>query len=131
MEYAGCYTLVGYDRYTGFLGSNGLVHKVLNPSSSIEFRQGDVVGLLVYESGYQFTPTLSIGKKSRVGIRLDGSYGDEKVWYHTKSLKSPLIVGDSSCPLPVGPHGRLESFLSAAPLLSVQVGKEIGHTLTS
>ena len=122
MEYSGCYTLVGYDRYSGFLSNNGLVHKVMTPSSRIEFRHGDVVGLLVYEVGFKIDSPPKRWR-SRVGIRMDGSYGDEKVWYHVDSFKSPLIVGDSSCPLPIGPGGRLESFLGSAPLLSVQVGK--------
>lgn len=124
LEYSGCYTLVGYDRFSGFLGNNGLVRKALEPSTKLEFRLGDVIGLLVYEAGHKIT-SLPTRWKNQVGIKMDRSYGDEKVWYHINTFKSPLIVGDSSCPLPIGPGGRLESFLSSAPLLSVQVGKRL------
>ncbi len=114
VETNGCYSMLGYDRYSGILGDRGLVTKVPKPSQRISFRTGDVVGMLIVRS-YNSGP-----KKG--GIKVDTSYSEEKVWYHKVDQ---LVPGEKSCPLPVGPGRQLGNSINAAPLLSIQTGKTI------
>ena len=114
----GCYRMIGYSRYSGVLGYNGLISKVLNEPRRIKFQAGDVVGIFIFRI-YNATDA---GRRS--GLMLDTSYGEERVWYHVNVPNDPLVIGENSCPLPVGPHRKLRNFINAAPLLSVQVGKK-------
>ena len=110
--------MVGYDRYSGVLGCNGLVGKVSKPSNRIMFHTGDVVGLFIVRNFNSSALTTKRG-----GIKLDTSYSDERVWYHINSKLDPLKVGKKSCPLPVGPTQKLRESIRAAPLLSIQTGR--------
>lgn len=114
----GCYSLVGYDRYSGVLGHAGLVSKVSKPSQRISFHSGDVIGLFIIRRH-----NFSIPSPRKGGIKLDTSYSEEAVWYHVNSQLDPLKVGNESCPVPVGPGRMLKNFINAAPLLSLQIGK--------
>lgn len=113
----GCYSLVGYDRYSGLLGYKGLVSKVSKPSQRIAFHAGDVIGLFIFRHYNS-----SVLSPKNGGIKLDTSYSEETVWYHINSQLDPLKVGKESCPLPVGPGGMLKDYINAAPLLSLQTG---------
>lgn len=113
----GCYSMVGYDRYSGVLGYRGLVSKVSKPSRRITFHAGDVIGLLIFR---HYNSSIPSPKKG--GIKLDTSYSEEVVWYHVNSQLDPLKVGKESCPLPVGPGRKLRDSINAAPLLSLQTG---------
>ena len=115
-----CYTLVGYDRYRGSLGLNGLVSKVSKPSNRISFRKGDVAGILIIR-GYNFSSHTKTPKRG--GIKLDTSYTDETVWYRSNLIHSPLRSSTKeSCPMSLGKGKKLDNFVRAAPLLSVQTG---------
>ena len=109
----GCYTFVGYDKYTGKIGDKGRVSKVLNPRHNLKFQPGDVIGMFIVRSN------VSNGEG---GILLDTSYTDEKVWFHTYSDKEPLAMDGHLCPLPVGANGKLNSHINAGPILSVTTG---------
>jgi hypothetical protein len=114
----GCYSFVGYDRYSGVLGHRGLVSKISKPSQRIAFHTGDVIGLFIFRHYNSSAPSPKKG-----GIKLDASYSDDVVWYHVSTQLDPLLVGKESCPLPVGPGKVLKKSIKAAPLLSVQTGK--------
>ncbi len=120
VETNGCYSMLGYDRYSGILGDRGLVTKVTKPSQRISFRTGDVVGMLIVRS---YNINNSGPKKG--GIKLDTTYSEEKVWYHVISKVDRLVPGEKSCPLSVGPGRQLGNSINAAPLLSLQTGKKI------
>ena len=118
VQSTGCYTLVGFDKFTGRLGGRGIVSKVLDPNHNLEFQPGDVVGLFVFKE-----ESNNASATNRGGIMLDTTYVEEKVWFHTYSEEDPLKLNEEHlCPLPVGAERKLNGHINAAPIISIQTG---------
>ena len=113
---SGCYSFVGENRFTRIsLGAGGLVSETPEPSNILSVQPGDVVGYYTFSRD----PQDMIGN----GIQLDTAQIHDRVWYHTYSGSEPITAGASDCPFPVGSGRSLKTFVSAAPVLSVKVGK--------
>lgn len=118
MNSDGCYRMVGYDRYVGILGINGLVSKVLEPKHVLKFQPGDVVGLFVFSEGNN---NCSLEEE---GLVMDTSFAQEQVWYHTFTENTHVSFNEERlCPLPVGVDRKLSSSIKAGPILAIQTGK--------
>ena len=104
-----CYSLVGENRFPGItLGSGGLVSETPEPTNMISVRPGDVLGYFV-------TSTRS---EDNQGIQMDPDIAGD-VFY----ADVPLSLGPDACPMSVGPGGVLDLFVSAAPVISVEISK--------
>lgn len=127
MEKDGCYSLVGENTFHGLsVPYDGLVRGVPNESETITFSPGDVVGYYAYSNsndssnGGGGTGGLDEGR-----IILDEGYTNETAWYHTNTKSDPLTSGSDPCFFAVGNQAdkTLQSFTSAAPVLSLDIGK--------
>lgn len=116
----GCYTLIGENTLTAVTkGENGLVSMIVPPGDVIAVVPDDVVGIYAQTDGDMDIDSTDTSNQE---ITLDGSYEDESVWYHVNTEDDPLVhAGPISCPFPVGRN--LESFTSAAPILSIDMRK--------
>ena len=118
VETDGCYSLVGSNTFSGVtVSQNGLVSGIPSESDMIQVAAGDVVGY------YTIIQSISTGVELDEGrIKLDDSYHDEKVWYHTNTEEDPLIHGSEPCIFPIGTNGILNAFTTAAPILTLEIG---------
>ena len=118
----GCYSLVGDDIYADIQliqGEDGLVNRILDPSSFISVQPGDVLGYFTLQDNDEDG-----------GIQHDPEFNMESVWYHTSTVDDPLIIRGLTdlCPFPVGEDAVLRTFSSLGPIFSVDIGKYISET---
>lgn len=108
--------MVGEDSYnTSFEHVRAKTYRVRLRSSNITVQPGDVVGCFIVHD--------FIRVRRLEGVVLDTNYKTESVWYHGNTTKLPLEMGPDYCQASVGPNGTLRSFIDAAPMLSVGIGK--------
>lgn len=127
---SGCYTLVGANMFDSIsVSEQGLVKAVPLEKDYINAMPGDVIGL--YAQFYANSTVTSDTNSPRV--RLDESYSNETIWYHTNVASHPLTFGSNQCFFSAGKDsGRtLQSLTNAAPLLSLNMGMFIYITRAS
>ena len=107
-----CYSNVGKNLFTSVLSDDDLI-----APEEIEFLPGDVVGFRVLNLSNNTDHDNSIEKGVVV---LNDIKNDEEVWF---ARTGDLVGGDSGCFLSVGSNGILNTFTTAAPIISVSVSK--------
>lgn len=121
----GCYGLVGENIFLDVTAAkDGLVSMMPSRCTVIKVAPGDVVGYFTELNG----TTSTICTRNSTEIKLDVSYTEESIWYHTNTREEPLVnSGSTICPFPVGPESdkTLRSHMRAAPMLSVDIGESI------
>ena len=115
-----CYSLVGNNRFTSVLTTNGTASS-LTPlaNDTIHFQPGDVLGFYV-ESARNSPENRGVVILRDRNVRGDGEYQSELVWF---AKLSNVIIANPACPFPVGPSGVLDSSTNAAPVISLSVSK--------
>ena len=120
METDGCYSLVGSNTFSGVtVDQNGLVSGIPAEADMVYVAAGDTIGY------YTIVESISTGAELDEGrIKLDDSYHDESVWYHTNTDEDPLIHGSEPCVFPIGANGNgiLNDFTASAPILTLAIG---------
>ena len=118
VQTTGCYSLVGSNRFTSVSLIDQVAMVTPMPEMRINFQPGDVLG---------FSLENTDGSDGGVVLLMesgDQGYETEEVWYADAS--NP-VIGNRECPYPAGTQsGRmLNTFTSAAPVISVSYGKFI------
>ena len=110
---AGCYRLVGENRFTSITFSNrGPISETPEPTNIISVQPGDVVGYYVLSS---------IGDDD--GIQMDSNDDSINIYYNEDNGGNPISLGPDSCQVSAGDGGLLTSSTSAAPQLSIDISK--------
>ena len=119
-EIDGCYALVGENVLSDAVATaDGLISTTPGPDDIIRVSPGDVIGYYSQSGSEE-----DMVGATTTEVLLDTSYADEVVWYHTNSPEDPLISsGFRTCPFPAGPNKALGSFINAAPVISIDMGK--------
>ena len=116
---AGCYSLVGNNRFTSITLSSSIVQVTPSPQDYIQFRPNDVVGF--YVESVSIRPPTDLPN----GVVLQTSparFTSESVWY----ASIPPVMATSQnggCPYSVGTGGVLNTLTRAAPVLSIAASK--------
>ena len=126
VEATGCYSMVGINRFTSVSLTNQAAVVTPLPQEMIKFQPGDVLGFSVENTNRDDGGAVLLMDYSERG---DGAFETEEVWYGDAS--NPVIAGNGQCPFPVGsqPGRILNTFTSAAPVISVSYSKFINRTL--
>ena len=110
---AGCYSLVGENRFTSITFSNrGPISETPEPSNIISVQPWDVVGYYVLSS-----------IDDDDGIQMDSGDDSFNIYYNEDNGGNPISLRPDSCQVSVGPSGLLTSSTSAAPQLSIDISK--------
>ena len=110
---AGCYSLVGENRFTSITFSNrGPISETPEPTNIISVQPGDVVGYYVLSS-----------IDDEDGIQLDSADDSINIYYNEDNGGNPISLGPDSCQVRAGDGGLLTSSTSAAPQLSIDISK--------
>ena len=116
---AGCYSLVGNNRFTSITLSDGVAQVTPSPQDYIMFQPGDVLGVYVEEAR---------GNNDGVVIltSFDGTttFTSESVWYAIPSLTTSQ---NGDCPYSVGSNGVLDTSTRAAPVISISISRPINY----
>lgn len=126
MEGDGCYKLVGENSFVNMsVSDNGIMKATPDNSTFISVLPGDVVGYYIYST---VNGNVSGGGEGSMGegrTKLDARSANETVWYHSNTKSDPLISGTDSCYFAVGnkENRTLQSFTTAAPIFSLQLGE--------
>ena len=111
---AGCYSLVGNNRFTSISLSNQVALVTPSPQDYIQFQSGDVLGFYV-EEARQFD--------DGVVLVVGGNLARSRVW-HASIAPSLATSKASNCPYSVGSDGILRNFIRGiAPVISIKTGK--------
>ena len=118
VQNTGCYSLVGNNRFTSISLVNQVAMVTPLPQERIVFQPGDVLGFYI-ENPYRNDGGVVILIDSDQG---NNGYETEEVWY---ADVSNAVIGNGECLYPVGsqPGRSLNTFISAAPVISVSYGK--------
>ena len=124
----GCYSLVGENTFTDVIATrDGQISKTVPQAKVIHVEPGDVVGYYTRTRGDSDggggASDEGGGANDNAGIRLDESYGEDRVWYHTNTEEDPLMNAGPACPFPVGSDKILRSLVNAAPMFSIDMGE--------
>ena len=117
---AGCYSLVGNNRFTSISLSGGVAVVTPLPENYVQFRDGDVLGLYVEEG---------LRNSDGVVILNSDSYDNERVWLASINPSSTYPSGN--CPYTVGNAGELNTLVTGAPVLSISTGNARNRLLAS
>ena len=109
---AGCYSLVGENRFTSIRLINRVVSETPEPTNIISVQPGDVVGYYVLSS-----------ERDDDGIQMDSNDDSINIYYNEDNGGNPISLGPDSCQVSVGFQGLLTEFTSAAPQLSIDISK--------
>ena len=110
---AGCYSLVGENRFTSITFSNrGPISETPEPSNIISVQPGDVVGYYVLSN-----------RGGNDGIQMDSDDDSITIYYNKDNGGNPISLGPDSCQVSVGFQGLLTEITSAAPQLSIDISK--------
>ena len=109
---AGCYSLVGENRFTSITLINRAVSETPEPTNIISVQPGDVVGYYVLSS-----------ERDDDGIQMDSGDDSINIYYNEDNGGNPISLGPDSCQVRVGDGGLLTESTSAAPQLSIDVSK--------
>lgn len=105
---AGCYTLAGNNRFSAISLSNGVAVVTPSPQNYIQFRDGDVLGVYVEETGD------TVG-----GVVYLSNVRGHSVWL----APTPASSRNGDCPYTAGQNGDLNTLQQAAPIISIKTGK--------
>ena len=110
---AGCYSLVGENKFTSITFSNhGPISETPEPSNIISVQPGDVVGYYV------------LSKRGRDdGIQMNSDDDSINIYYNEDNEGNPIELGPDSCQVSAGDSGLLASSINAAPQLSIDISK--------
>ena len=125
VETTGCYSLLGNNRFTSVTLISLVAIITPLPQERIIFQPGDALGFSVENTNRDDGGAVLLMDYSERG---DGAFETEEVWYGDAS--NPVFVpANGQCPFPVGSQsGRiLNTFTSAAPVISVSYSKTIHH----
>ena len=107
---AGCYSLVGENRFTSITLINRAVSATPEPTNIISVQPGDVVGYYVLNNR---------GRNN--GIQMDSGDDSINIYYNEDNGGNPILLGPDSCQVSAGDGGLLTSSTSAAPQLSIDI----------
>lgn len=111
---AGCYSLVGSNRFANISLYDRIARVTPSPENYIHFRPGDVVGFYVEDA-----------RGSNDGVQILTSpaiYTSEYVWYgRIEATRASSMSGD--CPYSAGRDGVLNTLTRAAPVISISASK--------
>ena len=113
---AGCYSLVGNNRFSAVSLRGGVAIVTPSPQDHIQFRPGDVLGFYVEDVARTVHPY-----QTSNGIVLKTSpsrFTSELVWY---GKVDPTVAASKNldCPYSVGSDGILKTPTRAAPVISI------------
>ena len=111
---AGCYSLVGNNRFTSIPVNTPTFILSPSPEAYIEFQPGDVVGFYIEEArDNNFDGVVLLNREN---------FTSELVWY--ASIAPTMATSQNGdCPYSVGSNGVLNTSTQAAPVISVNIGK--------
>ena len=109
---AGCYSLVGENRFTSITLINRAVSETPEPTNIISVQPGDVVGYYVLSN-----------RGDNDGIQMDSGDDSINIYYNEDNGGNPILLGPDSCPVRAGDGGVLTSSTNAAPQLSIDISK--------
>ena len=109
---AGCYSLVGENRFTSITLINRAVSETPEPTNIISVQPGDVVGYYVLSSR---------GRNN--GIQMDSNDDSVNIYYNEDNGGNPNSLGPDSCQVSAGDGGLLTFSTNAAPQLSIDISK--------
>ena len=110
---AGCYSLVGENRFTNITLINRAVSETPEPTNIISVQPGDVVGYYV----------LSSQERDDDGIQMDSDDDSINLYYNEDNGGNPISLGPDSCQVRAGDGGLLTGSTSAAPQLRIDISK--------
>ena len=114
---AGCYSLVGNNRFTAISLSGGVARVTPSPQDQLPFKSGDVLGFYVASAN----PVPPTRPPNGVVLQITTS---ETVWYASIApSEAASMSGD--CPYSVGRGGRLDSSTLAAPVLLISTSIKV------
>ena len=116
---AGCYHLVGNNRFTSISLSNGIVEVTPSPQDYIMFQPQDVLGFYVRSAGIRSPDEIPNGLVLQTS---PSRFTSELVWYADSPPQLVLFLIDD-CSYSVGHGGYLASSTKAAPVISVDISK--------
>ena len=124
VETTGCYSLLGNNRFTSVTLTNQVAMVTPLPQERIIFQPGDVLGFSVENTNRDDGGAVLLMDYSEQG---DGVFEIEEVWH--ADVSNVVLPGNGQCPFPVGsqPGRILNTFTSAAPVISVSYSKTIHH----
>ena len=114
---AGCYSLVGENRFTGITLINRAVSETPEPTNIISVQPGDVVGYYAMSN-----------RGDDDGIQMNSADDSITIYYNEDNGGNPISLGPDSCQVRAGDGGLLTSSTSAAPQLSIDISKEYAYT---
>ena len=109
---AGCYSLVGENRFTSITLINRVVSETPEPTNIISVQPRDVVGYYV----------LSYRGRNN-GIQMDSNDDSVNIYYNEDNGGNPISLGPDSCQVSAGDGGLLTFSTNAAPQLSIDISK--------
>ena len=112
---AGCYSLVGENRFISITLINRAVSETPEPTNIISVQPGDVVGYYVLSS----EEDVRYGD----GIQMNSDDDSINIYYNEDNGGNPISLGPDSCQVRGGDGGLLTSSTSAAPQLSIDISK--------
>ena len=113
---AGCYTLAGNNRFSSISLSGGVAAVTPSPQSYIQFRDGDVLGVYVEETGESNT----FG-----GVVMLSNVRGHSVWLAPTTASSQ----NGACPYTGGQSGSLNTLIQAAPIISIKTGEHLDNNI--
>jgi hypothetical protein len=112
----GCYSLVGNNRFTSILLSDGVAQVTPSPQDYIQFRPGDVLGFYVEEARDDDDGVVILTSPS--------SFTSELVWY--ASIAPTMATSQNGdCPYSVGSNGVLNTLTRAAPVILISTSNTL------
>lgn len=106
----GCYSLVGNNRFSSISLSGGVAIVTPSPQDYIQFRDRDVLGVYVEEARENFNGVVLLNTGNLFG---------PPMWLGSIN---PTVASSQSTHYTVGLDGDLNTFLRAAPVMSIQTG---------
>ena len=114
---AGCYSLVGNNRFTSISLNVGIVIATPSHQDYIQYQSGDVLGFYVENAS-----PVSGRPDNGVVIQNTGDFTKDTIWY--ASIAPAMATSkDLDCPYTVGKLGDLKSYTHAAPVISIATSK--------
>ena len=122
---AGCYSLVGNNRFTSIPLRNLVARVTPSPQDYIQFRPGDVLGVYVEEARQTDDGVIVLTSYDR-----STDFTSELVWY--ASIAPTMATSQNGdCPYSVGSNGVLNTTTRGAPVISASIGKQyLSYELT-
>ena len=113
---AGCYSLVGNNRFTSISLSGGVARVTPSPQDYIQFQPNDVLGFYIESAN----PVTSRPPNGLVLQTNPARFTSELVWF---ASIAPSVAAsqnrDCTCPYSVGSNGILNTLTRAAPVISI------------